>query len=173
VFFLKTGETERTEESEPVLMLMKEEIDRIKRIRGSRVKQAVVLLVIGWTSIFVVFIMIFYEGIKFSTTDMTNWFILVMIVFSLALIKTGSDILRSAKELMKLGGGRYFLKEKLKCTNEGCDYNTLREWKEGDFIGMIVDEKCPKCSSKLQIVWIYGKPEKKIKRIPILPGLGV
>lgn len=36
-----------------------------------------------------------------------------------------------------------------------CGYKKTREFKEGDYVGKIVDEKCPKCDARLVIDAIY------------------
>lgn len=36
-----------------------------------------------------------------------------------------------------------------------CGYKKIREFREGDYVGKIVDEKCPKCNVSLVIDAIY------------------
>ena len=46
----------------------------------------------------------------------------------------------------------------VKCPS--CGYEEERDWREGDFVGMI-DSPCPKCGA-VRVVWsIYAKDESK------------
>ncbi len=46
----------------------------------------------------------------------------------------------------------------LKCTS--CGYATKREWKEGDFVGL-VEGSCPKCGSPLKVWNIYKEVKEE------------
>jgi len=46
----------------------------------------------------------------------------------------------------------------IKCSNK--DYETRREFKQGDFVGKI-EGKCPKCGNRLFIVSIYATSLKQ------------
>jgi len=54
----------------------------------------------------------------------------------------------------------------LKCSK--CGYQREREWKEGDFVGM-VEGKCPKCGSLMEVVAIYKEGEKEEEEKPPIP----
>ncbi len=53
----------------------------------------------------------------------------------------------------------------LKCPN--CGYEVTREWKEGDFVGM-VEGKCPKCGSLMRIEKIYKDVEEEEEESKLL-----
>ena len=55
----------------------------------------------------------------------------------------------------------------LKCTS--CGYTEKREWKEGDFVGL-VEGSCPKCGSPMEVWNIYkegGEEENSFRLGPI------
>jgi len=47
-----------------------------------------------------------------------------------------------------------------------CGYEYTREWKEGDFVGM-VEGKCPKCGALLKVEAIYKEGEEEEEKLPI------
>ncbi len=47
-----------------------------------------------------------------------------------------------------------------------CGFTKTRDWKEGDFVGM-VEGKCPKCGSLMKIHAIYKEGEEEEEKLPI------
>jgi len=95
-------------------------------------------------------------------------------VFGFAIMRQGFASFYEAKKVATPGGGRYRIFVRLACTNADCEYKTQRPYKSGEYVGMILSELCPKCSSPLRIEAIFGKPQRKIKTmgIPLLPTAG-
>ena len=54
------------------------------------------------------------------------------------------------------------IKTELICS--GCGLKEIREFKEGDYVGKLTDEKCRRCGNLLKINLIYSIETKKEKR---------
>jgi len=101
------------------------------------------------------------------------WFLFGLFIGSL-LMREGGVAIQESRSIAIPGGGRYKVFVKLTCSNPDCGYIEIRERKDGEYVGQVLDATCPKCGSKLVISAIFSEPEKKIKTIgmPILPTMG-
>lgn len=114
---------------------------------------------------------VFYANLAGSQGWM--WFLFGLFIGSL-LMREGSVAIQESRSIAVPGGGRYKVYVKLTCTNPDCGYVEIRERKNGEYVGQILETTCPKCGSKLVVSAIFSEPEKKIKTIgmPILPAMG-
>ena len=88
-------------------------------------------------------------------------------VFSLILLAglvalTTSMMFINIKKKNKEEEAKYYTL--IRCTK--CGYEYTREWKEGDFVGM-VEGKCPKCGALLKVEAIYKEGEEEEEKLPI------
>jgi hypothetical protein len=53
----------------------------------------------------------------------------------------------------------------IRCTNAGCDFKEIRDFKKGDYVLKPLEAKCPKCGSPIAIdgVYVVKEEEKKGK----------
>jgi len=159
-----------SDELEKIVSLVAEdELKRIIELRRLNFLRSLIAFLIGFLIVILGFFSIFILGLK--TDYNTYWIVFFILILGMVFSAQGVRFLNIARDLKKLGGGNYSLKILVACTNSSCDFTEEREWSPGDYVGKILDETCKKCGSKLQIVRIYGIPEKKLKSIPLLPGI--
>ncbi|MHA1615890.1 MAG: hypothetical protein ACTSX9_01075 [Candidatus Njordarchaeales archaeon] len=98
--------------------------------------------------------------------------LLAGLIISPLLMREGSVAINEARSISIPGGGRYQVFSKIGCMK--CEYTEIRPWREGEYVGLQLAEKCPKCDGVMVVKAIFGEPEKKIKPIglPILQSLG-
>lgn len=108
-----------------------------------------------------------------SGTQGWMWLLFGLFMGSL-LMREGGVAIQESRSIAVPGGGRYKVFAKLTCSNPDCGYTEIRERKNGEYVGEVLDTKCPKCGSDLVVSAIFSEPEKKIKTIgmPILPMMG-
>ncbi len=101
------------------------------------------------------------------------WFLFGLLIGSL-LMREGGVAIQESRSIAVPGGGRYKVFVKITCSNPDCGYVEVREKKDGEYVGQVLENTCPKCGSKLIISAIFSEPEKKIKTMgmPILPTMG-
>ena len=85
------------------------------------------------------------------------------VMTSVDVYKCAPDVIRDAKSIAIPGGGRYQVFSKIVCME--CGYSEIRPWREGEYVGIKLSDKCPKCGGGLTVKAIFGEPEKKIKPI--------
>ncbi len=107
---------------------------------------------------------IIYFGVKSGSRSgaptMDAWFQVLFGVTGLMLsLKMVYDVLR-----MKIGPEEVepVIVSMLQCSS--CAHKWEREFKEGEYVGLRVDEGCPKCGEKAIVAAIYAKQPKKAKR---------
>ncbi|ALU11857.1 hypothetical protein EYM_05475 [Ignicoccus islandicus DSM 13165] len=90
--------------------------------------------------------------------DLVSIILLGAITFALTI-----SMLMSVKKKNEESKGEF--KTLIKCPK--CGYERVREWKEGDFIGMI-EGRCPKCGSLMKVEKIYKDVEEEEEENKIL-----
>ena len=152
-----------------VSLVAEDELRRIIELRKLNFLRSLIAFLIGFLIVILGFFSMFVLELEINYN--TYWIIFFILVLGMVFSAQGVRFLNIARDLKKLGGGNYLLKISVACTNSSCDFIEERNWSPGDYVGKILDETCEKCGSKLQIVRIYGIPEKKLKSIPLLPGI--
>jgi len=109
-------------------------------------------------------VIIIYFGVRSSSRPaaptMDAWFQVLFGVTGLMLsLKMIYDVLR-----LKIGPEEVepVIVSMLQCSS--CAHKWEREFKEGEYVGLRVDENCPKCGEKVIVAAIYAKPPKKAKK---------
>ncbi len=93
-------------------------------------------------------------------------------ILAMSIIREGINMISDASKTVSPGAGRYRVYTAIECLK--CHYKEVKSYEMGEFVGKIVDKKCPKCGGDMRVAMIFSEPEKKIKTVgmPILPGMG-
>jgi len=157
---------ERIEVREIIQALGEAELKYLDAMKTRRQLIGIVLMIIGFVS----WILVLYVAI--SNPSQSFIWILAGLFISPLLMREGSIAIRDAKSIAIPGGGRYQVFSKIVCME--CGYSEIRPWREGEYVGIKLSDKCPKCGGGLTVKAIFGEPEKKIRPIgmPILQMMG-
>lgn len=167
VWLMTVGERRVDEVVEVVRYLGAEDLKFLDSLRRKRRLLGFIFIVAGFGVLVGV---MFY--VNLTGTENWLWFIFGLFMGSL-LMREGNVAIQEAKSIAIPGGGRYRVFSKVVCSNASCGYSEIRERRPGEYVGMVLDAKCPKCGSNLVVDAIFGEPEKKLKTIglPLLPGM--
>ncbi len=112
-------------------------------------------------------IIIYYgvrTGSRAETPGMDAWFQVLFGVTGLMLsLKMVYDVLR-----MKISPEEEepTMISRLQCVE--CGHWTEREFKQGEYVGLLTGERCPKCGGEMFVAAIYAKRPRKQAKRPLL-----
>ena len=101
----------------------------------------------------------FYLGVEALMRNSTNEALLNLLMGFAGTgiaVKVAHDMFRARKAMMEEEQEVF---TELSCPE--CGRKVIREFRDGEFVGGIVDDRCPRCGVPLLVVKIYTKAPKK------------
>ena len=154
--------------NEILSVLGREDLKFLRELRRKRRNMGILAILIGVG----IFIGSTYYYYLFPTSDQTFLWVFFGWIIAMSIVREGVNIITESGKATSPGGGRYKVMSQVECLK--CGYREVLPYSPGDYVGKLVDKKCPKCSGDMKIIKIFSEPEKKIRTVgmPILPGIG-
>jgi len=149
-------------------VLGREDLKFLRELRRKRRNTGILAILIGIG----IFVGSTYYYYMFPSSDQTFLWIFFGWIIAMSIVREGVNIISESGKATSPGGGRYKVMCQVECSK--CGFREVLPYSPGDYVGKVVDRKCPKCGGDMRVIKIFSEPEKKIRTVgmPILPSMG-